>query len=60
MLEDEKLTGVIITQFILLMQNEGVWPCSLSLGETPQQLTPEEVLALKDKYVALLNSRVPL
>jgi len=51
----DKTVGVIITQFMLFMQQEGIWPCHQFIGDDPQPLTPDEAMKLKREYVELLK-----
>lgn len=51
----DPLLSVQLSEFLLFMQNKGVWPCHLFIGEDPQQLTPEEVFELKTEFVKSLT-----
>ena len=57
MMSDE-YAGVIITQFLLYMQSNSVWPCLQFIGDDSQPLTGGEVMALKDEYIKLLTDKV--
>ena len=50
-----KEAGVIITQFIMFMQQNSIWPCHQFIGDDPQPLTPDEAMKLKREYVELLK-----
>jgi len=45
--------GVIITQFIVLMQQQGVWPCHLIPGEEPQPMAVEALASMKNEYLEI-------
>jgi hypothetical protein len=47
--------GLILSQFLLFMQQEGVWPCYQFIGDDPQPLTVEELNALKDEFKEMLQ-----
>ena len=47
--------GVIISQFLLYMQQRSIWPCHLYIGDDAQQLTGEEVNKLKDDFKAMIE-----
>ena len=47
----DEYAGVIITQFLLHMQINGVWPCHQFIGDDPQPLEANEVMKLKDEYI---------
>ena len=51
----DKTAGVIITQFMLFMQQKSIWPCHQFIGDDPQPLTPDEAMKLKREYVELLK-----
>ena len=54
----DEYAGVIITQFLLHMQSNSVWPCLQFIGDDPQPLTGDEVMALKDEYIKILTDKV--
>ncbi len=47
----QRLAGVIISQFLLYMQNENIWPVRIFSGDS---LTGDEVIALKDSFKKLM------
>jgi len=46
----DSLAGVIVTQFLVFMQNRGIWLYHQFIGEYPQELTDKELFKLKDKF----------
>jgi hypothetical protein len=47
--------GLIITQFMLFMQQKSIWPCHQFIGDDPQPITTGEAMKLKREYVELLK-----
>lgn len=47
--------GLIITQFMLFMQQKSIWPCHQFIGDDPQPITTDEAMKLKREYVELLK-----
>ena len=43
--------SLLITQFILYMQNKSIWPCHLFIGDDPQKLTSDESIELRDDFI---------
>ncbi len=48
----KRVAGVIISQFLLHMQNESIWPVRIFSGDS---LTADEVIALKDNFIKLMG-----
>lgn len=49
---DAQLAKTTITMFITFIQTKGAWPCILELVEPPKMLSSEELLKMKDEFVA--------
>jgi len=47
--------GLMITQFIILMQTRFIWPCHYPVDGPLKLATPEEVMELKNEYIKMLN-----
>ena len=55
-LQTENEVGVLISQFLLFMQQKSIWPCHVFIGDDPQELKADELLALKDDFKSLLEA----
>jgi hypothetical protein len=49
---DAQLAKTTITMFINFIQCKGAWPCILEMGEQPKVIPAEEVMKMKDEFVA--------
>jgi hypothetical protein len=47
--------GVIVSQFMAFMQTRSVWPCRLFIGDDPQKLNVDELLALLEEFKTTLK-----
>ena len=54
----DEYAGVIITQFLLHMQSDSVWPGRQFIGDDPQPLTGDEVMQMKNEYIKGLTDKV--
>ncbi len=43
---------VLLSQFIIFMQNQNIWPCILEIGEAPRMLNARQVIELKNSFKA--------
>ena len=52
---EREYKGVIISQFIVYMQVNGIWPCHQFIGDDPQPLTAKEVINIKNGFKQLCD-----
>lgn len=51
MATEEEAVDVVLSQFLLHMNQQGISLCYLFLGDDPQPLTTDEVQTLKDGFL---------
>ena len=51
------MDSLIITDFILFMQNNGAWVFKNSVNETPTRMSSEEIKTLKTEFINSLHPK---
>lgn len=52
---DAKNAAAIVTQFILYMQSNAIWPHHQFIGDDPEAVTPDELMIFKRAFIEELK-----